>query len=671
MTELTTRDRPGAGGAAGLDDRPRPSLRALLVKGSGREPGQAPGASRPARRALAALRALLPLPAYAAAAVWLFNDAWASPTTAHVRGGSDPGLFVWFLDWTAHAVANGRNPLFSGHLNAPDGVNLMWNTSMILPGVLLAPVTRVWSPVLTYNLLMTASLALSAWTGYLAARRFVRSGVAAAAGGLVYGFSPAILGQTRGHLHMTMLILPPLLLLLVDHALVRQERPAGAVGAALGLLAACQLLIGEEILAFTVIVAALLLVVLVALHPRLVRAKAPYALRALGTAALVAVALAAYPLWVQLAGPQRVVGDIQADTAHSNDLANLVVPTAVQRLRPAAADRVASRFPGTAVEQNGYVGIPMLLLAAAAVAVAARRRTALVAGILASLLAVLSLGRSLHVVGDDTGVALPWAAVDGLPLLQSALPNRLMLLTWLFLGLLLALLVDRALGGGRAGAAAALLGTAGVVATLLPAGPVGADAAAVPPFFTGDGVRRIPEGSTALILPMSGVARSEAMLWQARAGMRFKMPGGYFVGPRGGNDRRPSFGRGSALNNAVKEVAAGGRPPRVGDPVLRARLVADLRRWDVRTVVVGPMPPRAGRPQDRAAVVAFLTDLLRRPPEHVGGVQVWWAVDPVQADPRRSGELPSRAPGGCAHQGHSVDCPSHVHHDSDQAAGPV
>jgi len=626
MTEVITPGKPGAEGAGGPGEG-RPGRKEPAEGG-----GAAAGPPRPWRRLAGGARpVLLAFLAYAGLALWLFHDAWASPATVHIRGGSDPGLFVWFLDWTAHAVTHGRNPLFSDYLNVPDGVNLMWNTSMILPGLVLTPVTRVWGPVVTYNLLMTASIALSAWVGYLAARRFVSSDLAAAAGGLVYGFSPAILGQARGHLHLTVLVLPPLIVLLVDHALVRQERPAPLIGALLGAAAACQLLTGEEILAFTGIACALLLVALVALNPGRVRAKAPYAALALGTAALVAAALVAYPLWVQLAGPQRVHGDIQSGTTYSNDLANLVVPTNIQRLRPAGSAEVADRFPGNAVEQNGYVGVPMLLIAAlAAAGLARRRRAALVAFAVALALVVASLGATLHVGGRDTGIPLPWGAVHELPLLESALPNRFTLLAWLFFGLLLALFVDWAIARGRAGKAAAIVGVAAVVATLLPSGPIGADSTRVPPFFAGDAVRRIPEGSAALILPMSGTGHSEAMLWQAQAGMRFRMPGGYFVGPRSRTDPRPAFGRGSPINNTLMGVATRQREPVVDDPLLRERLVRNLREWGIRTVVLGPMPPRAGRVRDRDAVARFLTDLLRRPPQEVGGVQVWWDVDPAK-----------------------------------------
>jgi hypothetical protein len=605
-----------------------------IADGSGEGGEAAPGAGeRPDRRWRARLarsaRALLALSVYTALALWLCAAAWESPAARLLGTGADPGLFAWFLGWSGSAVAHGRDPLFSSYVNVPDGINLMWNTSMLLPGAVLTPITRAWGPVVSYNLLMTASLALSAWTGYLAARRFVRSELAAAAGGLVYGFSPAMLDHARGHLHMTMLVLPPLILLLVDHVLVRQERPAPLVGAVLGAVAACQLLVGEEVLAFTAIVCVVLLVVLIVLYPSRVLSKAVYAVVALGSAAVVAGALIAYPLWMQLAGPQRIVGDIQADTTHGNDLVGFVTPGAMQWLRPDLAGSFpgwADSVPGPEVEQNAYIGVPMILIAlGSATLLARRRRVALVAAVLAIFLAACSLGETLRTGGTDTGTAMPWATVVKLPLLASAVPNRLMLLCWLFLGLLLAIFVDWALSKRLPGRLVAVLGVGAVIATLLPSGPIETTPAGVPPFFTSTAVERIPEDSTVLIAPIPGTNHSEAMLWQAEAGMRFRIAGSYAVRPRSETDPSPVFSHSSTINSLVGVVSAGRRQPTIDKPSLRLRLVEDLRRWEVRTVVLGPL---GDREPNRQAVAELLTALLGRPPEQVGGVQVWWDVRP-------------------------------------------
>src|SRR5215211_8460050 len=209
----------------------------------------------------------------------VFAGNWGSPTSTSIaRGVGDGALMTWFLQWTPHALQHGLNPLFSTHMNVPDGVNVMWNTSLLLPGLVLAPVTMTFGPVLTFNLLLALGPGLSAWCAAIAFRRYVDSRFAALVGGLVFGFSPYMLAQLRGHLQLTLVFLVPLLLLVLDEILVRQRWRPLLAGAVLGLLAACQLYIGEEVLAFTAIIGLVELLLLVALSPRQVRRRVGYAL---------------------------------------------------------------------------------------------------------------------------------------------------------------------------------------------------------------------------------------------------------------------------------------------------------------------------------------------------------------------------------------------------------
>src|SRR5919108_2303585 len=79
------------------------------------------------------------LVAFLGLAMWLLAPAWSSPTTTALGGGiGDSAIFMWFLRWIPFALEHGHDPLVAHHLNYPDGVNLMWNTSLVLPGLLLA-----------------------------------------------------------------------------------------------------------------------------------------------------------------------------------------------------------------------------------------------------------------------------------------------------------------------------------------------------------------------------------------------------------------------------------------------------------------------------------------------------------------------------------------------------
>jgi hypothetical protein len=75
------------------------------------------------------------------------------------------------------------------------------------------------------------------------------------------------------------------------------------------------------------------------------------------------------------------------------------------------------------------------------------------------------------------------------------------------------------------------------VACLIPLWPVIPYPAGVlpptPRFFTGHAVKEIPPGATTMVLPIPGYPHVDAMVWQARAHLRFNMVGGYSIFRRG------------------------------------------------------------------------------------------------------------------------------------------
>jgi len=429
-------------------------------------------------------------------AVWLVAPAWSSPTTTTLSGGGgDPAIFLWFLRWVPFALEHGHDLLVAHHLNYPDGVSLMWNTSVFLPGLLLAPLTARFGPVLTFNVLLVLAHGLSAWCAYLAIRRFVPGHLAAAAGGLVYGFSPAMRTQSN-HLHMTLAFLVPLMLLALHEILVRQRRSPWLAGAVLGVLAGCQLLIGEEMLAITGLVGFAMFLLLVLGNLRRLRGRIVHALVAFVAASVVFAVIAAWPLSVQFTGAQRVHGDIQKSNRWS-DAYGFVVPGEHQALTTDASVKRVRELGGNSV----YLGAPLLLVL---VALGVRRRSDAVVRVGLALLlltAVLSLGPRLLVGGRETGVRPPMAYLERLPLLDSLIPSRFAQLTALFAGLLLAVFLYGVWGrGGWWRLAAGVVGLA-VLAPLWPDHSPGARTVATPPFFTSASVRELPRDGVTLVLP--------------------------------------------------------------------------------------------------------------------------------------------------------------------------
>jgi hypothetical protein len=555
---------------------------------------------------------LLMLLVFLGLAALLLGPIWTSPTTRTLGAGTgDPGVFAWFLRWTPFAVGRQISPFFSDYLNHPDGINLMWNTWIPLPGLLLSPLTLTFGPVMTFNVLLTLAYGLSAWSAYLAIHRYVPSHGAAVAGGLVYGFSPAMIAHSH-HLNLILVFLLPWLLVLVDEIVVRQRRSPVWLGVALGVIAAAQVLIGEELFVGAVLLGGLLLVVLVAMHPRPVASRVRYAMTAFAVSVVVFEALLALPLNAQLTGPGRVRSDITDEVRGSSDLLAVVTPSRLSAIAPDAAVRFGDRFVGT---KETYLGIPLLLVVAV---VLIRRRSLVVRVGFAMLLVcmVLSLGSRLRIGGRPTFIRLPWTVVESLPLLQNMVPSRLALFTALFAGLLLAAALEGLWRGGGWPPRALAVVTAGLVlAFLAPRAPLPSSPVATPPFFTTSAVHMLPRDGVALVVPFPRKGRAnQAMVWQAEAGMWFKLPGGYFIGPDPG---------GGVLHEApptttsltLGRIQRGGRPPDLTS-TLRRQIAEDFARWEVGSVVLGPM-------RHRRVMARFLTELLGRPPERLAGVEMW------------------------------------------------
>uniref|UniRef100_UPI0020240E41 hypothetical protein n=1 Tax=Frankia sp. CiP1_Cm_nod2 TaxID=2897161 RepID=UPI0020240E41 len=494
-------------------------------------------------------------------------------------------------------------------LNVPDGVNIMWSTGVPLLGVLAAPVTMLAGPLVAFQVLTTLAPALSGWAMFLAVRRWTAA-LPAAVAGLLYGFGPYMIGASYGHLHLSFVPFPPILLLLMDDLLVRQ-RNTRRTGVLLGVAVAAQALISEEVLATSAVVTAIAIAILCLRHRDQVRARAGAAIRGLAICAGVATAALAWPLATQFFGPQRVHGSIQPPDVAVSDLLTFVTPTPLQAFGPDFAVRESLTFTGNAVEVSGYLGLPLLALLLFIAVRLRRNRLVALCVPLAAAAAVLSLGPHLHVGGHNTGIPLPWRVLELGPVLHNALPSRLSLYVALAAGIMIAIWLDQA----RPPRIRAI--TVGVsVAALVPLVPASllAFSPATPAFFTGPRVSNaLPEGSTALVVPYPYPQQNVAMLWQAQAGFRFAIPGCYCTVPDR-NGRSSFHPEPDPLNSALIDVAAG--TITADDALRRPGLRATFDRFDLDAIILGPS-------DHHDELVKLLTGLAGGPGRHVDGVDLW------------------------------------------------
>jgi hypothetical protein len=511
-------------------------------------------------------------------------------------------------------VLHGRNPLYYATMNAPAGVNGMWNNSLPLPGLLLAPVTALFGPLASYNVLFILGLAAGPVCALPLFRRFVRSGWAAAVGATIFGFSPAVLAAGIGHINLVLTELMSLMLVLVyDLAAGRREVLTG--GVLLGLAAAAQLFTSEETLFQTGLAAAVAGAVVLVTEPRRVNAAALVrTARGLGVALCVFLAICAGPLWLQLWGPLHQHGSPFTLGYYEADLRGFYVPSHMFWVSSPGSSAFAASYGGGPAEYMAYLGVPLLLttLLVGAARIADRNARMLLGTGL--IFALFSLGGTLLVNGHQTGVHLPWGAVENWPLFGAALPDRFALVVALAAAGLLAIGLDWLITTGWV--TALLLGVALAVVCVVPLlpRPYGTTPAPAVPAFFNDTQRWIRAGSTVLVLPYPTGTQTQPIAWQDEADMAFQMPGGYFMGPAPGGQAYVGGPGPLPLAATMIQIQQGKAAPAV-TPALRAQLRQDLDYWGASAVVAGP--------GTRAALTTFVQALLLRPPTHAGGVLLW------------------------------------------------
>ncbi len=566
---------------------------------------------------------------YVLIAFWLTLGLWADPAVRVPTlspGGISNDIFLndWFMSYAATAVAHGHLPaLVTTALNAPQGINVMWNTSFLLPGVLLAPVTLIAGPQVSLTIAVTAGFAGSAASMFWVLRRWRASISAAAIGGAVYGFSPALRMAAQDHYHLQFAVLLPLIIDAVLRIVAGRGRP-WLTGIWLGLLLAAQLFIAEEMLVAVAIASMLVVLVLVLSRPRSIRGRLLGALSGLGVATGVLVLLAGYALWVQFFGPL---------TEHSS-------PWNVQRFSGSLQDFVTAPtgmlFHGSGFlqflltsdqrysEYFGYLGWPLLAVLLAVAVVGWSDVRIRISAVAFAGLELCSLGA--HQVTFDGRhlpvTLLPWHWLGGLPMLSQALPNRLSILADAAAAAMLAFAIDRArallpdwprrwrVPAAAAVTALALLPLIPLIPLRLPTTPMTLPPPAWDKVLAG---LHLTDNARLLVLPQSDAV---TMSFEANSANPFSIIGGYCIAPR--PDGRAA-GCDLLTNPVEHQVLLQTHQMTTGVPWARqpshAVMSAALADWQPAAVVAEVSP--------RSWLGRYLTGYFGRPTAQADGILGW------------------------------------------------
>ena len=556
------------------------------------------------------------LVACVAAAGYLTFGLWLDPdhrVVAHNQG--DQSLFEWLLAYAAYSPVHGGNPWYTTLLNHPMGANLAVNTSMVVVGALLAPVTLTLGAPVSFLVVLTLNLIVTPYAWYHVLSRYVvRSRAAAVLGGLFCGYAPGMVSHANGHLNFTAQYLVPFVVL---GTLRLGERPLRN-GVVLGLLVALAFSLGAELLFFVALACAVFVLAWAGADRTAARTAAPAFLRGLGTAAVVAGLLLAYPLWMQFAGPQRYHGIGFDQRVHSEDLAAF---GALPYLSPGRLLGLWTKLAPNPTEETTFFGPLLLGLIVGCFVVLWKRRIVRALAVTAAVFALIALGPRLRVAGQSTGVPLPYAAVARLPVFDSALPARFALMLIPIVGIVLAFALDRALElpwrrrrGWIVAFGVALLP---IVPLTIPAAPRDP----VPHFFSAGTWRRyVHSGQTLVPVPPASDLLPDGQRWQAAAHFGFAIPAGFFLGP--GPDGRSQIG---PIQRPTYEmlmlVARFGWEPVINE-YDRRQAQADLAYWHATVVVLSDGGRGSDWTPNQGTLLKVTTDLLG-PPVRVDDVWVW------------------------------------------------
>jgi hypothetical protein len=481
-----------------------------------------------ARRRLPARLPAVPPGLQGLAALIIYLVTWilavALPLVAHPgnpqldQASMDPNFYTWNLRWWPYAIGHGLNPLHATLIGVPHGFTLAWVTSVPPLALLAAPITLTAGPVASFNLLTAAALPVSAWAAFLLCRRLTGRPWPALAGGAVYGFSAyQINHEVAGQLNLTWSLLLPLMAYLVV-AWRDGSIGGGRLVCLLALAMIVQFYLFLETFADMTAVWAVALAAGYLVAGRPGRAAVAQLSRLAGAAYLVTLVFVGPYLWYAATHVPR--GFSRSPASTGLDLSSLVVPRPTQTFGLSWLARQSAGIPIPSLD--GYVGVPLLVLAVALAVTSWSRRTVRFLTVMLIALGVLALG-PVATLGRRRIGSLPWAHLWYLPIVRSAYPVRFMVFA--FLALAVAVSIWLASAPVRA-SARWLLGVLAVAAVLanVPALPLAHQPGSPRFITTGEYRRYLSPGEVVVVASGRGNA---GMLWQAQTGFYTRLAGGF------------------------------------------------------------------------------------------------------------------------------------------------
>ncbi len=314
----------------------------------------------------------------------------------------DGGVYVWDFWWMAHAVEHLSNPWFTRSIVAPVGVQLGYHALMPLEGVLMLPVTLLFGPSASYNLLSILMPGLMCYAAYRVARLWVPTQTGAVFAGAFFGLSSIMAWHAWYQLNLAAgaVFLP----LALEAAVRLRRRPGRKQAVILGVVLGASLLTDQE--SFVLV----LIVVLAALAPWLVSPAWRQRLAAAATAAVVFLLVASPQIAAMVAqtlagGGTIPAGTVATDYVYSGTEFPALFGVSPRAVRLGLTWLKPISYRGPLLDGVLTFGLALSVLAVAGLVVSWRRRSAWKLALLWLASAALALGSVLK-IGTHTYMPL-------------------------------------------------------------------------------------------------------------------------------------------------------------------------------------------------------------------------------------------------------------------------
>lgn len=339
-----------------------------------------------------------------------------------VDTSGDPGTYIWFLAWWTHAFKHWTNPFYTNMIWAPTGVGLAWDGHLMpTAGIFLAPITRIWGPIVSYNFLTILSPPLAAIGTFLLVRSLMCGFFGSLIAGYIFGFSSYELAQLLGHLNLdTIFILPFAVFLAVLFFQNRISNLYFVLGMSICLT--IQFGLSIEIYATASFFGFVSWLVAYLMFGKKIknelRRLLKYSAISYVSSSLV-ISPYLYYLLLQLRETPKI---FNSPSIYSADLLNFFIPTPITWIGGDYLMAITQRFTGNYVEDGAYLGILTLILMLYVIGNHTATKVRFLA-IITGIIFMASLGPYIHFAGVKMLPSLWWPFTH-IPILRQALPTR-------------------------------------------------------------------------------------------------------------------------------------------------------------------------------------------------------------------------------------------------------